>query len=805
MMILTSISRYASRLVRNLKKQKIYSAVNIVGLAVGLACTLLILLWVQYERSYDGFHSRGGEIYRIINHQSRNGIERDMSGAPPLLGPAIKAQYPEIADYTRLFGYQPVCRAEGDNAPELKTRLIQVDPQFFRLFDFPFLQGHSQTALTDPYSIVINEKTARALFGASNPMGRTILVQGEDALALKVTGLIKNVPANSHLQFDVAMPLDLYRGLKNAAFYEDWKIFWMATYVRLDKKASVPALNEKITALVATRDPANRERRIWLQPLRKIHLDSRIFSDDQNAGAGDSRSILLFTLIAFVVLIIACINFMNLTAARAFARAKEVGIRKVNGAGRRDLVKLFLTETLGLFGLAMVLGALLVQACLPLAGRLVGRAVDWSLLGGSRFLLTAIGITVLSGLAAGFFPALFLSSLRPADALQARWPTGRRSLPGLRRVLLSAQFIAASVLIGITGIVFFQLHFLKTKSLGYDHANMIEIEPSHQLEGRSEAWKGDLVRSPGVLSATASVSLYQSGAAYKKYVGTWEGKADAEPVRFYVHNVDPDFPAAFGVPLKAGRFFAPDSAGEPGNAVINETAARTMGLADPLGKRIVLFQRSLTIIGVLGDFNATSLRTAIDPTVMLFRGGASTEAQPALTVRIRPQNVAETLRDIQSVWRKYCPGTPFRYRFLDDILWTEFYAGDEVFGRMMSGFAAMALFVAGLGLFGLVAYEAERRTREIGIRKVVGATRPQILALMSKDVIPVLVVSNLVAWPLILAVMGRWLGGFAYRVGTTWWLVGLTVLATAAVALATTGYHALHAAGKNPAACLRTE
>ena len=570
-------------------------------------------------------------------------------------------------------------------------------------------------------------------------------------------------------------------------------------------KASVPALNEKITALVAARDPANRERRIWLQPLRKIHLDARIFSDQHNAGAGDSRSIVLFSLIAFVVLIIACINFMNLTAARAFARAKEVGIRKVNGAGRWDLDEAFSLRNPGAVRTGHDTGGS-SRASLPAPCRQPGRTSPG--LEPPRpepIPADGVGITVLSGLAAGFFPALFLSSLKPADALRSRWTTGRRGLPGLRRVLLSAQFIAASVLIGITGIVFYQLHFLKTKSLGYDHTNMIEIESSRELEGRNEAWKNDLLASPGVLSATASVSLYQSGAAYKKYVGTWEGKADAEPVRFYVHNVDPDFPAAFGVPLKAGRFSAPDAAAEPGHVVINETAARVMGLADPLGKRIVLFQRSFTIIGVLGDFNATSLRTAIDPTVMLFRGGADTAAQPALTVRIRPQNVAGTLRAIQSTWRKYCPGTPFRYRFLDDILWTEFYAGDEVFGRMMSVFAALALFVAGLGLFGLVAYEAERRTREIGIRKIVGATRLQILALMSKDVVPVVLISNLVAWPLILAVMGRWLGEFAYRIGTTWWLVGLTVSATAAIALITIGYHALHAAGKNPAACLRAE
>ncbi len=518
---------------------------------------MLILLWVQYERSYDGFHSRKGEIYRIINHHQRSGTERDMNGAPPLLGPAIKDQFPEIEDFTRLFGYLPVCRAAGENTPGLKTRLIQVDPQFFRFFDFPFLQGQPQTALTDPYAIVISEKTARALFGASNPMGRTVLVQGDDTLALKVTGLIKNVPENSHLQFDVAIPLEIYRGPKNAALFEDWKAFWMATYVRLDKKASVPALNDKITAFVAARDAANRERRIWLQPLRKIHLDSRIFSDDTNAGAGDSRSIVLFTLIAFVVLIIACINFMNLTAARAFARAKEVGIRKVNGASRGDLVKLFLSETLGLFGIAMMLGWLLVQASLPLVGGLVGRDMNLRLLGQSRFLLTAIGITLFSGLAAGFFPALFLSSLKPADALRARWPTSRRSLPGLRRVLLSAQFIAAAVLIGITGIVFYQLHFLKTKSLGYDHANMIEIEYSPELAGRSEAWKSDLLANPGVLSATASVSLLPIRRRLQEICRHLGGQGRHGPVRFYVHNVDSEFLAAFGVPLKAGRFFAP--------------------------------------------------------------------------------------------------------------------------------------------------------------------------------------------------------------------------------------------------------
>jgi putative ABC transport system permease protein len=804
-MMPSSLFRYVSRLSRTLRKEKVFSIINIAGLAVGLACTLLILLWVQYERSYDGFHAKKDGLYRVINHRQRNGIERDISGAPPLFGPALKENFPEVRDYTRMMSYTPFCRTTGANAAEFETRLVQVDPQFFRLFDFPFVEGQPLTALSDPYSIVINEKTARAMFGDSNPLGKTIIVGGDGDLSLRVSGVVKDIPEYSHIQFDAAIPLEAYRSSQPNPFFNDWKSFFMTTYVWLEREADVPALDGKMTAFIQARDSANRNHRMWLQPLSRIHLDSRVFSDDDNAGAGDSRTLVLFSLIAFVVLIIACINFMNLTTARAFARTKEVGIRKVNGASKRDLVKLFLSETLGLFGLAMTLGLVLLQMLLPLLKSLTGRHLDLNALGQVRILGTVVGITVISALAAGILPALFLASFKPADTLKNHRPAGRWSLLGLRRTLLSFQFIAAAVLIGITGIVSYQLHFLKTKDLGFDRAHMIEIEYSPELEGKSMAWKNDLLAYPGVLGATTSESAYNSGISYKKYVGTWEGQADGGEVRFYAYHVDSDFLRTFDVPLKAGRFFAGNSTGDKQNILINETAARLMDLADPVGRRMTIFDRPYTIIGVLADFHATSLRTAIDPTVFYIDRFAGLDSYPALTVRINPRNVSGTLGYIASVWRKYCPRKAFQFRFLDDILRAEFYARDEMFGRMMGGFAVLALFVAGLGLFGLVAFSAERKTREIGIRKILGATRVQILALMSMDVVPVVVISNMIAWPLILLLSGGWLKEFAYRIGYSWWMVGLTILLTALVALLTIGYHALNASRKNPAVCLRYE
>jgi putative ABC transport system permease protein len=573
----------------------------------------------------------------------------------------------------------------------------------------------------------------------------------------------------------------------------------------VDKAASIPALEGKLSAFVQAQDSANRNHPVWLQPFGRIHSDARIFSDSENAGAIDSRTIALFSLIAFVVLIIACINFMNLTTARAFARAKEVGIRKVNGASKRDLVRLFLSETLGLFGLAMILGLLLLQLMLPLLRSLTGRRMDLAVLSVTQILVSVVAITVASALAAGILPALFLASFKPADTLKNHRPAGRWTLLGLRRTLLSVQFIAAAVLIGITGVVFYQLHYLKTKDLGYDRTHMIEIDYAPELQGRAEAWKNDLLAYPGVLGATKSLSPYNSGASYKKYVGIWEGKADSADVRFYNYDIDSDFLGTFGVPLKTGRFFAKDSVSDPNNILINETAARIMGLADPVGKRLTIFQKPYTIIGIVGDFNATSLRTAIDPTVFFLGRLKGQDDYPALTVRISPGDVPGALQHIVSVWRKYCPGKPFQYHFLDDILRSEFYLNDEIFGRMMAGFAGLALLVAGLGLFGLVAFGAERKTREIGIRKILGATKLQILTLMSKDVVPVVVVSNIVAWPMIVLFAGGWLKEFAYRVGFAWWLVGLTVLVTAAISLATIGYHALNAARKNPAVCLRYE
>jgi ABC-type antimicrobial peptide transport system permease subunit len=804
-MTLPSFFRYVSRLLRTFKQQKVFAAINIAGLAVGLACALLILLWVQYERSYDGFHSKKNEIFRIINHQQRNGLDRDLSGAPYPLGPALKENFPEIREYARMFGYRPVCQTTGENAIQVNTRLIETDPQFFTLFDFPFARGEAGTALSDPYSLVLNEKTARALFGDEDPLGKTVIVGADEKLSLRVSGVVKDLPEISHIQFDVAIPLSVYRSGQSNPFINDWKVYFVTTYVRVDQAVSLPVLEGKLSAFVQAQDSANRNHPVWLQALGRIHSDARIFSDSENAGAIDSRSIALFSLIAFVVLIIAGINFMNLTTARAFTRAKEVGIRKVNGASKRDLVKLFLSETLGLFGLAMILGLFLLQLLLPLLRGLTGRRMDLAVLSGAQIFFSVVAITVISALAAGILPALFLASFKPADTLKNYRPAGRWTLLGLRRTLLSIQFIAAAVLIGITGVVFYQLHYLKTKDLGYDRTHMVEIDYAPELRGRTEAWKNDLLAYPGVLGVTKSLSPYNSGASYKKYAGTWEGKADPADVRFYSYDVDADFLGTFGVPLKAGRFFAKDSVGDPNHILINETAVRIMGLADPVGKRLTIFQKPYTIIGIVGDFNATSLRTAIDPTVFFLGRLKGQDDYPALTVRLSPGDVPGALQHMASVWRKYCPGKPFQYHFLDDILRSEFYLHDEIFGRMMAGFAGLALIVAGLGLFGLVAFGAERKTREIGIRKILGATKTQILALMSKDVVPVVVVSNIIAWPMIVLFSGGWLKEFAYRAGYAWWLVGLTVLVTAAIALATIGYHALNAARKNPAVCLRYE
>ncbi len=797
--------RYLSRLFRSIRRRKVYSAVNIAGLAVGLACALLILLWVQYERSFDGFHAHKNEIYRLINRSQRSGVERDLSGAPPLLGPALKANFPEVVEATRVLAYQPFCSTDGPNAVQVGIRAVQVDPSFFRMFDFPFLQGQPRTALDDPYSVVLNEKTALALFGDADPIGRTVVLS-EGKAALKVSGVLKNIPEISHLQFDAALPLDAYRSAKPDPLFNDWQVFFMTTYVRLDPRADASALDAKLTAFVRSQEGPAAKHQLWLQPLGRIHLDSRIYSDDENAGAADARSIALFTLIAFLVLIIACINFMNLTTAQALARAKEIGVRKVSGASKRDLVRQLLAETLGIFSLAMVLGLGLLQLLLPLLRSLTGRKLDLAVLGQAQILGTVAGITVAAALAAGILPALFLASFQPAGILKGRLSSRGGSLLGLRRALLGVQFVAAAFLIGTTGTVFHQLRFLETKDLGFARSHIIELAYAPGLEGRQQAWAGDLLSCPGVLGATNSQVTYNAGVSYKKYPVDWEGKADADPVRFYVFNADAGFVDTYGVKLKAGRFFDRTAAGETGSVLINETAARTMGLADPVGKRMTLFKQSWTVIGVLADFNATSLRTAIDPTIFLpNRAMAGLGDYPALTVRLDPADVAGALRRVESVWRRYCPGTPFRYEFIDGILRRAFYAGDEVFGRMMSGFAALAAFVAGLGLFGLIAHAAERKTREIGIRKILGASRAQILGLMSKDVAPVIVLANAAAWPLILAFTGPWLREFAYRAGYAWWLVGLTALATGLIGLATIAYHGLNAARKNPAVCLRYE
>ena len=786
---------------RNTVRQKGYAALNVAGLALGLGCCLLIALWVQDEHAYDRFHTQGDRIYRLdkIATPPTGGSERHALSSGPM-GPTMQAEFPEVEAAVRLLPWFDDVLIERGETVLATPDVVFADANVFSVFSFRLLRGSPATALADPLSIVLTEHMAHALFGEADPIGQTIV--GLNDLTYTVTGIVEDAPAHSHLRYNAFVSWASVvpgNGALEFGWLDEWRPQSLFTYLLLRPEADPAALEAKFPAFMQAHFAERADQyAFYLQPLHDVYLGSSDVLFQRSMVHGNRTYVYVLSVVALLILLIACVNFINLATARAGRRATEVGVRKAIGARRPQLVGQFLSEVLLLVGVALVLALGLAEAVRPAFNAFTGKAVGaltW-LAPGPLAVLAALGLAV--GLAAGLYPALVLSGFRPVRALNSDASVGGRDF---RKVLVTAQFAASIVLLAGTFVVYHQMAYVQTRHPGYDRAQVVVLPTGGTaLADQFEAFKTEVLRSPHVTAAAGSNSV--PGEDLMSFGLLPEGRASEEG---WTANVllldDDDLPGTYGMEMAAGRFLDSDRAADSSAIVVNETLARSLGWADPIGKRLDVAGegRARTVVGVVRDFQTASLRQPIGPLFMILDGRGSN-----LSVRITGDDVPGTLAHLRATWERFEPRHPFEYRFLDSDF-ARLYATDRRLMQTLGLFALIAILVACLGLFGLAAYTAEQRTKEIGVRKVLGATVASLVGLLSRDFLRLVLVASVVAVPVAWYAMERWLDGFAYRIalGPVVFLLagGIALL----IALATVAGQALRAAHIDPVKSLRAE
>lgn len=769
---------YLKVALRNIIHQKGYSFINIAGLAVGMACFILIALWVRDELSYDKFHLNSDRLCLVTDYEKyADGDELNFSVNPPELAPTLVSEYPEIVDAAR---YRPmgemIVQAGGNSFSE--DKLTFADPSFLSMFSFPFVKGDPGRALSSPNSVAITEGAAAKYFGDEDPIGKTLQV--DDRVDLTVTGIIQDVPANSHLQFDLVVPFETVKEF--GLLTEGWGQFAHKTYVLLAEDVDLARLSQKIAGTIK-RHQEDAIVELSLQPVTDIHL------------SGDMSSIYLFSIIAGFILLTACINYMNLATARAGKRGKEVGLRKVVGASRKEIVLQFFGESILVSLVALCLSLLLVEIFLPLFNNLSTSQLSFSLMRNSSVILILLSTAIATGTISGSYPALFISSLAPARVLKGSWRSGSRATP-FRKLLVSLQFVLSIALIIGTVVIGRQLHFIQDQKLGFDKERVLCISLKGDSSRKYELLKSELSKAEGVADISAA-SRPPAGLHMSTLIHEWgDGQMQGE---ILIHRLfaDWDFATTLGVEMAEGRFLSQRFVSDTSTSVVvNQAAVRAMGLESPLGKEVL----GSTIVGVVKDFHFNSLHSEIKPLAIQHEP----DMLRYLLVKIKPGDVSGSISSLTAKWAELVPGIPFDYQFLDENI-DRMYRRDQRMGKIINSFTVLALFIACLGLFGMASFTAEQRTKEIGIRKVLGATVFEITFSLVREFSKWVLVANLIAWPLAYFTMNRMLEVYAYRISLDVWIFLSAGAAALILAVATVSYQSIRAALANPVETLRYE
>jgi putative ABC transport system permease protein len=785
---------YVKLALRRLRLQKTYSLINIGGLALGLTACLFVFLWVQDEAGYDRFHKQAASIAQVYNiFDQGDGSRTVHMGSFYPLAAALKAECPEVKEATRVeVADGLVIRAEDRIFNN--DSILLADPAVFKIFTLPFLQGNAETALADKFAIVLTERMARKYFGDGDPIGRTLRVNGE--FDVQVSAVIRDIPAQSSLRFDAIVPF----ALQFAPSFEEpqhWGGNPLETWVLLSTGADRAAVGKKITAIVAPQFKASGGRiDFHLHPLLRKRFQSP-------EGYSLIRMILLFSGMAIFVLALACINFTNLSTARASTRAKEIGIRKTVGARRSDIVRQFLGESLGTSFLALAAALILVALLLPNFNRMAGKELSFSVIQRASSIIGFLVITVFAGLAAGAYPAFALSSFQARRILAGRAGSGLRHSAGLRKALVVFQFALSLILVIGTTVVGRQIAFIKAKDLGFDRRNLVVFRMGPALAERFDSFKAELLGFPGIENVTAGFqNPVNIGSTVFGNAVDWTGKDPETRVTLNWDWVDYDYFETLKTTFASGRPFSRDFPSDlQGAFVINEAAAKLMGLGDPVGQRMRIFDQEGSIVGIVKDFHFRPLRFAIQPIVFRLRPSARSWA----FVRIAPGSASASLKTMADAVRKIDPDTLFQSTFFDDMMIRSQYDIEQKIWTVSNYLTASAIFIACIGLFGLASFLTQQRTKEIGIRKIMGASASGLALKLAGEFLAWVTLAIVLACPLAYWVSLKILGIYAYRASVGAGLFVLACLATLAIAVLTVGSQALHAARSNPVDSLRYE
>jgi putative ABC transport system permease protein len=803
---------YLKIAIRNLKKKKGYSFINIFGLAVGIACCILIMLYIQNELSYDHYNKKIDRIYRVHLEAKIGNHEINTAAACAPCGPIFTREIPEVENFTRIRNYGfPVIRYKDKAFSEEK--FYWVDSTFFDVFTVPFLEGNQETALSQPNNVVITESTAKKYFGNEDPMGK--ILNADKRVDYIVTGVIKDFPENSSFHFNFLGSLSHYK-----VWTDQW---WLSnnyyTYILVKKGTSKSELEKKIYAITKKYVSPQLQQVVGesydkmlasgsrykyvLQPLSDIHLQSHL--SDEIEPNGDITYIYIFSIIALAILLIGCINFMNLSTARSSGRAKEVGIRKTLGSNQPQLIKQFLTETILMSFIAMIFALMLVELFLPAFNSVAGKNLDLQLGGNLYAIPVLIIFTLIVGFITGVYPAFVLSSFIPAKVLRG----GSRkssSRAWLRNTLVITQFSISIILIIGTFIIKGQLDYIQNKKLGFDRDQILIIKKTDDIGKYINDFKNDLKQNSNIVDVTNSLSVPGGHFADNAFKRDGAGPEDIKDIKLIYS--DYDFVNTYKIKMIGGRFFSQDFPSDTTSVVINKAAVKFLGLKDPVGKYIDNIGETpettvkYKVIGVTDDFNFESLHHEIEPLMMfLFRdNGFGT----FVSVRITSKDVTNTINYISSVWQKYAGNEAFDYSFFNNDF-AKLYSSEQRTGQIFSVFSILAIFIACLGLLGLAAYTAEQRTKEIGIRKVLGASVSEIIFMLTKEFTKWVIIANIIAWPAAYFLMNGWLQNFAYKINISIWIFILSGICALLIAVITVGYQAIKAATANPVKSLRYE
>lgn len=777
---------------RHLIRHKAFSLINIAGLAIGMACSIFILLWVQNELSYDRFHANLDKIYRITGSAGDFKAAVNAAAMPS----EIQKRIPGIERTVRLSHPSTGVFEYGANKFEEKN-YFYADSTFLRVFSFPLLKGDPNTALNRPDAVLITARTAQKYFGNSDPVGK--ILRQDNQQNIIVTGVLANIPSNSHLQFDIIRPMSALYNVNYDLKNNVWTNFNFYSYIQLNEKADDSKLKEMVARMNTIFKEHVQENKMKisfdLQPLKDIHLRSAYQVD--LPGHGDIQYVNIFFVIAIFILVVACINYMNLATARSARRAKEVGLRKVVGAARGQLVGQFLGESIITSFVALLIAGAAVWLLLPAFNHIAGKEIV--VRPNSGFVAAVAGMALLTGIVSGSYPALFLSRFRPVNVLKGHI----KAIGGnifFRNGLVVTQFVVSIILLAGTAVVYQQLHFIRTMNLGFDKSNLVYMSMRGEMWQKQDALRTELSRNPLTSDFTIVDDIpvhLTSGVINVK----WDGKDPNSQIVFPTLFVSESFFDVFRMQMLNGRGFQNDFKSDTNNLVINETAAKVMGFtaATAVGKTVSFWDVPGTVIGVVKDFNFKPIQQPIEPMVLkLNRWGGE------VVIRTKPGTTEETLAAMEKISTKLNPAYPFSYNFIDQNI-ANLYQGEQQMGSLFNVFSILAIFISCLGLYGLSAFMAEQRTKEIGVRKVLGASVFNVVYLLSRGFTRLILLAVIIAVPVAWFAINSWLESFAYRIQVSWIIFAGASIAALAIAWLTVSYESMKAAAMNPVRSLRTE